>query len=191
MAKSFENINNLEEEVKNRMDERVQIFQATLNSMRVGLASVNLLDGISVDAYGSKMSIRDLANISIPEPRLLLIQPYDASVIPDIEKAIQVSDIGITPMNDGKLIHLPMPELNEERRKDMVKIIKSKEEGIKIELRAIRRDANELSKKAEKNNDITQDDLKLIMNEIQRITDEKIQKIINLAKDKTNEIFNI
>ena len=191
MAKGFENINNLEIEVKMKMDERVKLFRETLNSMRVGVASASLLDSILVEAYGSKMSIKELANISVPEPRLLVIQPYDVSTISSIEKAIQASNLGINPMSDGKLIRLPMPELNEERRKSMVKVIKTKEEDAKVELRAIRRDANDFAKKAEKKKEITQDDLKETSDEIQKIIDTQIQTIISLVKEKETEIMSI
>ena len=187
----FNNIENLENELQDHMDVRINHFEQYLNSLRIGIASPSILDNIIVEAYGTKMKIRDLATILSPDPKLLSIQPYDNSTINSIEKAIQASDVGITPINDGKIIRLPMPEMTEERRKNLVKMVKSKSETCKIEIRNIRRDGNEFAKKKQKENEITEDDLKITLNEIQTITDKAVNKVIDLSNKKETEILKV
>ena len=188
MAYTADNIN---EETDLKMDGRVEYFQQYLDAIRTGVASPTLLDGVTVEAYGSKMKIRDLGSISVPEPRLIAIQPYDQTVLKAIEKAIIASDIGINPMSDGQVIRLPMPELTEERRKDIVKQLKAKAEDTKVEVRNVRRDSNDFAKKSQKAGDLTEDDLKGIMDDVQKSTDKAIEAISQKATAKEKEVMTV
>lgn len=184
-------VDNLNEEILEKMEERVSFYQKTLDNIRTGTASPSLVQDIMVEAYGSKMKLRDLASINTPEPRLLAIQPYDQTTIPSIEKGIMMSDLGITPMSDGQVIRLPLPELTEERRKELVKMLKAKGEDTKVEIRNLRRDGNDFAKKAQKNGEMTEDDLKLTLDDIQTDTDKQIKAISDLASAKEEEIMTV
>ena len=184
-------IDTLIEDVEQKMNNGLDHYRKTLDGLRTGKASPNLVQDIMVDAYGSKMRLRDIANINTPDARTINIQPYDKTIIKEIEKAIIIADIGITPLSDGQLIRLPMPELTEERRKDMVKMVKSSAEDHKVEMRNIRREGNEVAKKAQKNHDITEDDLKLYLEDIQELTDKKIKEIGALGDAKEKELMTV
>nr|WP_239589353.1 ribosome recycling factor [Metabacillus crassostreae] len=173
------------------MEKAVSSLSRELASIRAGRASANLLDKLSVDYYGAPTPVNQLASISVPEARLLVIQPYDKSVLGDIEKAIQKSDLGITPSNDGSIIRLSIPALTEERRKELVKLVKKYAEEAKVAVRNVRRDGNDDLKKLEKNGEITEDELRGNTENIQKLTDEFIVKVDSVAKDKEKEIMEV
>ncbi|MBQ4167561.1 MAG: ribosome recycling factor [Clostridia bacterium] len=174
---------------QDKMNKTIAVLKRDLGGLRAGRANPQLLERITVDYYGTATPINQLGNISSPEPRLLVINLWDAKMIPMVEKAIQKSDLGINPTNDGKLIRLVFPELTEERRKDLVKTIKKKAEESKVAIRSIRRDANETLKKQKKDSEITEDDQKNLEKEAQEITDSAIKEIDKIAADKEKEIM--
>ncbi|QGM30670.1 ribosome recycling factor [Bacillus sp. N3536] len=179
------------EQTKDKMAKTIQVYTRELASIRAGRASASLLDKITVDYYGAPTPINQMAGISIPEARLLTIQPYDKSILGDIEKAIMKSDLGITPTNDGNLIRIAIPALTEERRKELVKQVKKEAEEAKVNIRNVRRDGNDDLKKMEKTGEITEDDLRSYTEEIQKITDANIDKIDAITKDKEKEILEV
>ncbi|TQR07259.1 ribosome recycling factor [Psychrobacillus soli] len=179
------------EQTKDKMAKTIQVYTRELASIRAGRANASLLDKISIDYYGAPTPINQMAGISTPEARLITIQPYDKSVLGDIEKAILKSDIGITPTNDGSLIRLAIPALTEERRKELVKQVKKEAEEAKVNIRNVRRDGNDDLKKLEKAGDITEDDLRNYTEEIQKLTDANIEKIDAVTKDKEKEILEV
>jgi ribosome recycling factor len=176
-------------EATNKMEKTLQVLRSDLASIRAGRANPHILDRIMVDYYGTPTPINQVGNISSPEPRLLVISPWEPNMIPAIEKEIMKSDIGITPNNDGKVIRLVFPELTEERRKELVKMINKYGEESKIAVRSIRRDANDTLKKMKKANEITEDEQRLGENEIQSITDNHIKQIDEIVKEKEKEIM--
>ncbi len=177
--------------MRDKMGKTVEHTRREFGSIRTGRASTSLLDGIDIDYYGSSVPLNQMANISVPEARLLLITPYDKSALGAIEKAILKSDLGLNPNNDGKVIRIPIPELTEERRKDLVKVVKRLAEDSRVALRNARREANERIKKGEKNGDISEDESHRIMDDIQKITDEYVAQIDELLKVKEKEIMEI
>lgn len=179
------------EQAKEKMGKTIASLQRELLTLRAGRASASVLDRIAVDYYGTPTPIPQVANVSSPEARMLVISPWDPSMIPAIEKAIQKSDLGINPSNDGKIIRLIFPELSEERRKDLVKTVKKKGEDSKVAIRSIRRDANEQLKKLKKDSEITEDDQKGYEEDIQKLTDEKIKEIDGILADKEKEIMEV
>ena len=178
-------------QAKERMEKSISAFTRELASIRAGRANASLLDRITVDYYGAPTPINQIAGISIPEARLLVLSPYDKSALGDIEKAIMKSDIGITPTNDGSVIRLMIPALTEERRKELVKQVKAEAENAKIAVRNVRRDANDDAKKLEKNGEITEDALRGLNDDIQKVTDEYIAKIDKIAKEKEEEVLSV
>ena len=176
---------------KERMSKAIQALSRELSTIRAGRASSSLLDKIFVDYYGSPTPINQIAGIATPEARMLTIQPYDKSALGDIEKAIQKSDLGISPTNDGTLIRIAIPALTEERRKDLVKLVKKEAEEAKVGIRNIRRDANDELKKLEKKNEITEDGLRGFSEDVQKLTDDHIVLIDQVAKDKEKEILEV
>ena len=174
-----------------RMNKTISVLKQELGGLRAGRANPQLLDRLMVDYYGTQTPINQLGNISTPEPRLLVISVWDQKAIPAIEKAIQKSELGINPANDGRVIRLVFPELTEERRKELVKIVMKKGEESKVAIRSIRRDANEQSKKAQKDNLLTEDDQKLLEDRIQKLTDEKIKEIDGILAAKEKEILSV
>ncbi|MEO4053491.1 ribosome recycling factor [Solibacillus sp. CAU 1738] len=179
------------EQAKEKMTKSLNAYSRELASIRAGRANASLLDRITVDYYGAPTPINQLAGVSVPEARLLVISPYDKTILGEIEKAIMKSDIGITPSNDGTIIRLMIPALTEERRKDLVKVVKKEAEEAKVAIRNVRRDANDDLKKAEKNGEITEDDLRGYGDDIQKLTDEFIAKIDDVAKQKEQEILSV
>ena len=178
-------------QLKTRMDKAVDDFRKEMTSTRTGRASVHMLDGITVDAYGSQMPLNQLANVSAPEPQLITVQPWDVSQIGAIEKAIRSSDLGLNPMNDGKLVRVPVPALTEERRKEMVKHLHKVLEEHRTAVRNIRRDGNDAIKKAMKDKKITEDEERGALEQIQKLTDDEIKKMEEMAKAKEKEILQV
>ena len=179
------------DQAQEKMTKSIGAFSRELASIRAGVANASLLDRIMVDYYGSPTPINQMAGIAVPEARLLVIQPYDKSILGEIEKAIMRSDIGITPTNDGNVIRLAVPALTEERRKELVKQVKKEAEEAKIAVRNVRRDANDDLKKLEKNGEITEDELRGFGEDIQKLTDNSIVKIDELVKEKEKEILTV
>lgn len=176
---------------KDKMTKAIQAYTRELATVRAGRASASLLDRVTVDYYGAPTPVNQLAGISTPEARLLVIQPYDKSILGEIEKAILKSDLGLNPSNDGMIIRITIPQLTEERRKELVKVIKKESEEAKVAIRNIRRDANDDFKKLEKNGEITEDELRGYGEDIQKLTDDHIQRIDQITKDKEKEIMEV
>ena len=173
------------------MRKSINFLKEELATIRAGKANPKLVDKIQVSYYGTMTPLNQIANISVPEPRAILIQPWDASALKDIERAILTSDLGINPSNDGKLIRLIIPVLTEERRKELLKVVKKEIENSKIAVRNIRRDTNEEIKKLEKQSEITKDDLKRAEDEMQKLTDRYISMIDDIYKEKEKEILEV
>ena len=177
--------------IKERMEKSIGAFQEKLSEIRAGRANPAILNKVKIDYYGTPTPINQVAGISVPEARLIVIQPWDGSVLKDIEKAILASDIGLNPNNDGKVIRLAFPELTEERRKELVKEIKKIAEEAKVAVRSIRRDGIDEAKEKEKNSEITEDELKVAETEIQKITDKNIEEIDKILANKETEIMSV
>ena len=184
------------------MDARLNVFEEKMEktmhnlgeefgSIRAGRANPHVLDKLRVDYYGTPSPIQSVANVSVPEPRMIQIQPWEASLVKAIEKAILTSDLGLNPSNDGKVIRLVFPELTEERRKDLSKDVKKKGEDAKVALRNIRRDAIDTVKKLGKTDDISEDEIKDLENQIQKLTDKFVAKVDKAVEDKTKEILTV
>ena len=184
------------------MDERIQIYDtkmtksydnllAEFGAIPAGRANPHVLDRIVVDYYGTPTPIQQVGNVTVPEPRMIQIQPWDASLVKAIEKAIQVSDLGINPNNDGKVIRLVFPELTEERRKELVKDVKKKGESAKVAVRNIRRDANDHFKKLGKSSDVSEDEIKELEEKVQKMTDKYIKEIDKAVEEKSQEILKV
>jgi ribosome recycling factor len=178
-------------EAEERMDKVTAVFQKELATMRAGRATPALLDRIEVNYYDTPTPLKQLAGITAPEPRLLVIQPWDKKSIQDIEKAILKSDLGLTPVNDGAVIRLSIPQLTEERRRDLVKLVRKKAEDSKVGIRNVRRDANEAIKQLEKAGEISEDERRRAQDEIQELTDEKIKDIDDILQNKEKEIMEV
>ncbi|MBW4828715.1 MAG: ribosome recycling factor [Clostridiaceae bacterium] len=178
-------------EAEEKMKKTVSVYKEDLTGIRAGRANPALLDKISVDYYGVLTPLNQLASISAPEPRMLVIQPWDANTIPQIEKAVLTSDLGLNPSNDGKLIRLPIPQLTEERRKDLVKLVGKSAENAKIAIRNTRRETNDRLKKMEKGKEISEDERKQAEVETQNITDKYIDEIDKLTEKKEEELMEV
>lgn len=178
-------------QLKTRMDKAVEDFRKELAAARTGRASVRMLDSVHVDAYGSQMPLNQLANISAPEPQLITVQPWDMSQIGAIEKAIRSAELGLNPMNDGKIIRVPIPALTEDRRKEMVKHLHKVLEDHRTAVRNVRRDGNDAIKKSMKDKKITEDEERGAMEQIQKLTDDEIKKMEDLCKAKEKEIMQV
>ena len=174
-----------------KMEKTLDSLANEYAGIRAGRANPHVLDKIKVDYYGSPTPIQQVGNISVPEARIIVIQPWEKSLLKAIEKAIQTSDLGINPNNDGSCIRLVFPELTEDRRKELAKDVKKKGEGAKVAIRNIRRDANDTFKKMEKNDEITEDELKEATDKIQKITDKAIEKVDKAVDNKTKEILTV
>ena len=181
----------IHEELYEKMEKTMSVLNEELHSVRAGRANPSLLDRITVDYYGMETPLKQMANISAPEPRLLMIQPYDTTVIKDIEKAILVSDLGINPSNDGKVIRLNLPILTEETRKELTKVVKKLGEEAKVAIRNERRHANDALKKMQKAGEITEDDLTHFEKEVQKMTDNHTHTVDDMIKDKEKEILEV
>jgi ribosome recycling factor len=182
-------LNSTYSETRERMGKSIDALETELKRVRTGRASLNILDGIRVDYYGTQTALHQMASLSVPESRLIVIQPWDATVIKDIEKALLKSDLGLTPSSDGKLIRLAIPPLTEERRKELVKVTSKMCEDHKVAVRNIRRDSNEFLKMAKKEGDISEDDLFKGQDQVQEITDEFVKRIDDIFQEKEKEIL--
>src|SRR5579884_957361 len=190
-AQTFKSVKDVENYAKTRMEKVVGDLQHEMANIRTGRASVSLLDNVKVDYYGTPTPVNQLATLHVPEPAMLTLQPWDASQIGPIEKAIRAADLGLNPSNDGKLIRVPIPPLTEERRKDLVKKLHHVAEDHRVALRNIRRDANEGVKKLLKDKTISEDDERRALDEIQKMTDAQMQKLDQAAKTKEKEILEL
>ena len=177
-------------EIEEKMEKRINGYAGELKTIRAGRANASVLDKVAIDYYGTMTPVQQVGSISSPEPRLLVIQPWDASVLKEIEKAINASDIGIAPQNDGKVIRLNFPPLTEERRKELVKDVKKKGEGAKVAIRNIRRDANDSFKKLAKE-DVSEDEIKQLEDQAQKMTDKYIADVDRAVEAKTKEILTV
>jgi len=178
-------------EFESKMEKSLANLESEFAAIRAGRANPHILDRLTVDYYGAPSNLQAVANISVPEARVIQIQPWEASLIKDIEKAILTSDIGITPSNDGRIIRLVFPELTEERRKELVKDVKKKAEASKVAIRNIRRDANDTIKKEQKANEISEDEAKQSEDEIQKLTDKYIALVDKVTEEKSKEILTV
>ena len=178
-------------DIEGRMQKSVDNLKEEYVTIRAGRANPHILDRLRVDYYGTPTPIQQVANVSVPEARMIQIQPWESSLIKEIEKAILCSDLGITPTNDGKCIRIVFPELTEERRKELVKDIKKMAEEAKVAVRAVRRDGIDEAKTKQKNSEITEDELKNAENDIQKLTDKKIEEVDKILENKEKEIMSV
>lgn len=181
----------IQDNAKTKMEKTKDVLRADLMAIRAGRANPQLLDRITVDYYGTQTPLKGVANISAPEPRVLQINPFEPRMVKDISKAILASDLGLTPSNDGKIIRLMLPELTEERRKELTKLVRKTAEESKVAIRSIRRDAVDQIKKMKKNSEITEDDQKKAEEAIQKLTDNNIKDIDKITAEKEKEIMEV
>ena len=184
-------IDEIFEDLKDRMGKSIESLKREYSRLRTGRASISLLDGIRVSYYDTPTPLNQMASLAVPEPRLIVIQPWDKTAIEDIEKAILKSELGLTPINDGKVIRISIPPLTEERRKELVKVARKMSEENKVAIRNIRRDANEMLKDLKKEKEITEDDLYRSQEEVQKATDQFISQVDELCSAKEKEILEI
>lgn len=177
--------------LKTRMEKAVEDFRREMASLRTGRASVHMLDTVSVEYYGSQMPLNQIAQVHAPEPQLITVQPFDPTSLGAIEKAIRIGDLGLNPMNDGKVIRVPVPPLTEDRRKDMVKHLNKILEEHRTAVRNIRRDGNDAIKKAMKDKKVSEDEEKRSLDEIQKLTDDEIRKMEDMSRAKEKEVMEI
>src|SRR5579871_2028656 len=181
----------MDAQLKSRMEKAVEDFRKAMAGVRTGRASVHMLDGVTVDYYGSQMPLNQIAQVHAPEPQLITVQPFDPSSLGAIEKAIRGGDLGLNPMNDGKLIRVPVPPLTQERRQDMVKVLHRILEEHRTAVRNIRRDGNDAIKKSLKDKKISEDEEKRALDEIQKLTDDEIRKMEEMSKAKEKEVTEL
>ena len=179
------------DQLQEKINKSENLLKEDLATVRAGRANAALVDKVTVEYYGTPTPLKSLANISVPEPRTLLITPFDPKSIPEIEKAINIANIGINPINDGKLIRLQIPQVTEERRKELTKTVKKMGEDTKVAVRNLRRDANDKVKKLEKAGDYTEDDRKEALDDIQKMVDQAIKDIDQIVADKEKEIMEV
>ncbi|OGP11545.1 MAG: ribosome recycling factor [Deltaproteobacteria bacterium GWA2_47_9] len=184
-------LNDAYKDIKNKMEGAITALKREFGTLRAGRASLAVLDTITVDYYGVPTPLSQVASLAVPESRLIVIQPWESKILPDIEKAIMKSDLGLMPTNDGKLIRLAFPPLTEERRKELVKVAKRVAEEAKVAIRNIRRDGNDFIKELEKEKEISEDDLKKGQEEVQKITDSYIAKVDDILTHKEKEIMEV
>ncbi len=183
--------NPLISDLKQKMEKCLKAFQGELTKVRTGRASLSLLDDVRVDYYGTPTPLQQVATLGVPEPRMITIAPWDPKVIPDIEKAILKSGLGLSPTNDGKLVRLPIPSLTEERRRDLVKIVKKHGEEGKVAIRHVRRDGMDVLKKMEKDGHVSKDDVKHLESEVEKLTHECVEKAEYLVIAKEKELLEV
>ncbi|WP_456385630.1 ribosome recycling factor [Desulfolithobacter sp.] len=179
------------EQLKAKMESSVEAFKRELTKIRTGRASLSLLDDVKVDAYGSTLPLNQVGTITIPESRQIVIQPWDPQMLPHIEKAIMASDLGLTPVNDGKVIRLNIPQLTEERRRELVKQVKKVAEEFRVAIRNVRREANDTFKKMKKDKEISEDEMFRLQEEAQKATDSFIKQIDEIAAGKEKEVMEV
>ena len=180
-----------QQQLKSRMEKAVDDFRAKLASTRTGRASVHMLDQVKVPYYGSDMPLNQVAQVTAPDANLILIQPWDPSIIGDIEKALRTSDLGFNPQNDGKIVRIPVPPMTEERRREVVKHLNKTLEDHRTAVRNIRRDGNDLIKKSAKDKKISEDEEKRSLEEIQKLTDDEIRRMEEMCRNKEREVLQI
>jgi len=178
-------------EARSHMDKAIEHLHHELATIRTGKANASLLDSIQVEYFGQKVPLKQVANVAVPDPRLITVQPWDKTVVPDIEKAIQASELGLNPQSDGTLIRLPVPPLTEERRKELVKVARRMAEEARVALRNIRRHANDELKKLEKSHEISEDNMHTKQEEIQKVTDAHVKNVDATLEAKEKEIMEI
>ncbi|HEY4049331.1 MAG TPA: ribosome recycling factor [Acidobacteriaceae bacterium] len=179
------------QQLKSRMDKAVADFRTNLTSVRTGRASVHMLDQIKVSYYGTDTPLNQVGQVTTPDPNVILIQPWDSTIIADIEKALRISDLGFNPQNDGRVVRVPIPPMTEERRREVVKHLNRTLEEHRTAIRNVRRDGNELIKKAAKDKKISEDEEKRSLEEIQKLTDEEIKHIEEMSRNKEKEVMQI
>jgi ribosome recycling factor len=184
-------IDDLMDYTEEHMMKTIEVMQADFSTIRTGKASPALVENMTIDYYGTPTKLRELAGITTPEPRLLVVQPWDPSSVQVIEKSILASNLGISPVSDGRVLRLPIPELSEERRQNLAKQVKTRAEEARIAIRNIRRDSNDVAKKSQKASEITEDDLKDMLSDIQKLTDDYIKEIDTILQKKEDELLNI
>ena len=187
----MESVDDILLESEDKMSKAVEFLHQEFNGLRTGKASPSLVENIGVDYYGTQTRLKELAGIATPEPRLIVINPYDPSSLPAIEKAILAANLGVTPINDGRVIRVPIPELSEERRKDLIKVAKRMAEDQRVAIRNLRRDANDNIKDLQKNSKISEDERDGGLEEIQRLTDEYIKKIDDMLDAKEKDVMSV
>ena len=187
----MESVNEVLQDIADKMDNTIKMLKTNFNGLRTGKASPALVDSLQVTYYGAPTRLRDVANISTPEPRLITISPFDPTVLPEIEKAILAANLGVTPLNDGRLIRVPIPELSEERRKEIVKVAKRISEESRVAVRNVRRDANDVIKKMQKDSKITEDERDHGLTDVQKATDSHIGVIDTELKNKDTEVMSV
>ncbi len=178
-------------DAEEKMDNTVKVLKESFSGLRTGKASTALVDGIQVVYYGAPARLRDVANISTPEPRLITVSPFDPTLLPEIQKAILAANLGVTPMNDGRIIRVPIPELSEERRKEIAKVARRQAEESRVAVRNVRRDANETIKKLQKDGRITEDQRDHGLTDVQKATDAHIAAIDTELKNKESEVMSV
>ena len=194
MASAMSNMEPLKgvyDQLKTRMNKTVDDFRANLVSVRTGRASVHMLDQIKVDYYGTETPVAQIAQVTTPEANLILVQPWDPSILADIEKALRTSDLGFNPQNDGKIVRIPIPPMTEERRREVVKHLNKTLEDHRTAVRNIRRDGNDLIKKSAKDKKISEDEEKRSLEEIQKLTDDEIRRMEEMCRNKEREVLQI
>ena len=184
-------VKGLKSDAKHRMDGAIHAVTEEFSKIRTGRATPSLLDSVKIDYYGQKVPLNQVGSVSTPEPRMLVVQPWEKNLLSVIEKEIQKADLGLNPSNDGNIIRIPIPQLSEERRKDLVKLVHRFGEEGKIAIRNVRRDANDHLKKLEKNHEISEDELSVALEEVQAMTDEHIKKVDDLAMKKEKEVLEV
>ena len=184
-------LKDIQQQLKTRMEKAVDDFRANLASTRTGRASVHILDQIKVPYYGSDMPLNQVAQVTAPDANMILIQPWDPSILGDIEKALRTSDLGFNPQNDGKIVRIPVPPMTEERRREVVKHLNKTLEDHKTAVRNIRRDGNDLIKKAGKDKKISEDEEKRSLEEIQKLTDDEIRRMEEMCRNKERDVLQI
>ena len=184
-------LKDIQQQLKTRMEKAVDDFRANLASTRTGRASVHMLDQVKVPYYGSDMPLNQVAQVTAPDANMIVIQPWDASILGDIEKALRASDLGFNPQNDGKIVRIPIPPMTEERRREVVKHLNKTLEDHRTAVRNIRRDGNELIKKAAKDKKISEDEEKKSLEEIQKLTDDEIRRMEEMCRNKEREVLQI
>lgn len=184
-------LKDIHQQLKSRMEKAVSDFQASLSSVRTGRASVHMLDQVRVSYYGTDTPLNQIGQVTTPDPNMILIQPWDTSVIAEIEKALRISDLGFNPQNDGKVVRVPVPPMTEERRREVVKHLNKTLEDHRTAIRNVRRDGNELIKKAAKDKKISEDEEKRSLEEIQKLTDEEIRRMEEMGRNKEKEVMQI
>ena len=187
----MESVDDIQLDAEEKMTKAVEFLQQELSGLRTGKASPSLVENIQIDYYGSSTRLRDISNISTPEPRLIVISPFDPSSLDAIEKGIQAANLGITPMNDGRVVRVPIPELSEERRKELIKVGKRMSEDQRVAVRNIRREANEHIKSLQKNKSITEDERDQGLEEVQKLTDSYVKQIDDMIAAKEKDVMEV